>query len=77
MKEYENSTKVQKSVFFFESKRKNSLNKNVTAMEDPIPSKNTKRGKTQIITGKLKIGDNLLCLKNESIFLFRYKEIKC
>ncbi len=28
-------------------------------MEDPIPSRNTKRGKTKITTGKLKLGDNL------------------
>ena len=59
MKEYESSSKVHKSVLFSDSKRRNSLNKNITAMKDPIPVRNTRRGKTQITTGKLNLGDNL------------------
>ena len=53
MKEYVNSDKVHKSSLFSDSKRRNSLNKNVTAMKDPIPIRNSRRGKTQITTGKL------------------------
>jgi len=59
MKEYVNSDKVHKSSLFSDSKRRNSLNKNVTAMKDPIPIRNSRRGKTQITTGKLNLGDNV------------------
>ena len=59
MKEYANSDKVHKSSLFSDSKRRNSLNKNVTAMKDPIPIRNSRRGKTQITTGKLNLGDNI------------------
>jgi len=58
-KEYENLGKVHKSGLFSDSKRRSSLNKNVTAMKDPIPIRNSRRGKTQVTTGKLNLGDNL------------------
>ncbi len=51
MKEYENSIKVHKSLLFFESKRKNSLNKNVTAMEDQFLEEIQKEEKLKLLLG--------------------------
>ena len=58
-KEYENLGKVHKSGLFSDSKRRSSLNKNVTAVKDHIPIRNSRRAKTQDTTGKLNLGDNL------------------